>query len=179
MGPEILIPLLFTGASAVTGIIGAGQQQQQYEAQAALQRQQAQNARTEGALRADDIRRRANVVAGQQAALAGAGGVDVAGSIVDNLANTQANAARDIFNVNWSANARADNLEASANNLDAQGNRAVTNAWIGAGLKTATLLGGSLLKGLDFGASPSISTGTSNSEMLAMGRSRSAGPSAI
>ncbi len=149
MGPELLIPLLFSAVSTGVGVISqvsaANQQKQQMEAQAAVQRQQAQNQRTEATLRSEDIQRRANRIAGAQAAQAAVGGADISGSIVEGLADTRAQAARDLFNVNWSADAKADNLEASASNLEWQGQQAVNNAWLGAGLKAASTFGGSLL----------------------------------
>lgn len=137
--------VLSAAVGTVTAVTAANQQADQSSKRAAAARQQAQNSRTEATLKSDDIRRRANRIAGQQAAMAGAGGVDIAGSIVDNLADTQERAARDIFNVNWSADARADNLEASAANMEDQGQQGITNAWIGSGLKTVSSLGGSLL----------------------------------
>lgn len=143
----LAIPILMSAAGAVTGIMAGQQQKAQADQQAQMQRVMAQNQRTEATLRSDDIKRKANIVAGRQAAMAGVGGVNISGSIVDNLAETQAGAARDIFNVNWSADARADNMEASAANLEAQGQQALTNSYIGAGLKMASTLGGSLLQG--------------------------------
>lgn len=160
----LAIPLLMSAAGAVTGIMAGNAQKQQMDQQAALQRQMAQNQRNEAALKSDDIRRKANLVAGRQAAMAGVGGVDISGSIVDNLAETQSSAARDIFNVNWSADARADNMEASAANLEAQGQQALTNSYIGAGLKVASALGGSLLQGFGGGDYVNVSRGLAQSK---------------
>lgn len=146
---SIGIMVATTALSAVAAKVGADQKQAQYNAQARLAQQQAENTRTEATLKIEDIKRRADKIAGRQAALAGAAGVDVQGSIVDILADTREAAQRDVWNTNWSADVKADNLEASAQNLYSMGQQEQTNAMIGVGLKTVSLLGGQAMSSMN------------------------------
>jgi hypothetical protein len=146
--------------SAVSSISSASQQKAQADAQAQAQRLQASQQLTVTALQDQQIKRQADIAAGRQLALSGVAGVDsTSGSVLDSIGQTRANEARDLFTNDFMGKSRADNLYASANNLDAQGDQIMTNAFIGAGLKGLSLASGSLLNGPS-GASPSFNSTT-------------------
>jgi hypothetical protein len=139
------IMLAMAAASAATTVMSASAQSQRASEQANLYRQQAQNARTLAQLKSDDINRKANAAIATQYAMAGAGGVTVDGSVLDAGAQTRANSARDIYNTQLYGQMQAQNDEQTASNYDEQASSLMTNAWIGAGLKTVGALAGPVL----------------------------------
>lgn len=136
-------------ASGASSLMGASQQKGQYDAQARLYQQQAQQQQAETALRTDDINRRANKAAGRIAAMAGGAGVDIGGSVIDNIGNVYGESSRDIFNVKFSGDARAQNLWTSAQNAFDMGQQTMDNAYTGLAFKGLNLFGGAALSGLN------------------------------
>lgn len=132
-------------ASVASSIMSASQQQQQAAQQASMLQQQAQQVQNASALQDQQIRIRADQTMGQQLARAGGAGVDTnSGSILTDVGETQANAARDIFSNDYTAESRSANLYTSASNITANAATGFNNALIGGGLKLASLGAGPL-----------------------------------
>lgn len=178
MGIEtaLLISAGIAAATSAVGMIASGSaKQQQMNQQAEMYKRQAEQTQAAAALQKEDVRRRADKAVGRMAAMAGAGGVDISGSIVDNLANARADAARDMWSIQWNANNRSDNLNASASNLYSAGESEMTNAYIGAGFKGLSLLSGAALS--SFSSPGGFGAGATNftPNLGASGTSRQAG----
>lgn len=180
MGIETAL-LISAGVAAATSaagaIIGGSQKQEQMNQQARMYERQAQQTQQAAALQKADIQRRANRAVGRQAALAGAGGVDIQGSIVDQLAQTRADAARDLWSVQWNADNRSNNLYESASNTYAMGQQEMTNAYVGAGFKALNLLGGAALTSFSGPSTSTFGAGATNftPNLGSTGMSRQAG----
>lgn len=128
--------------SAVSGIAGANQQKGQYDAQARLYQQQARQQQAETALRVDDVKRRADKAAGRIAAMAGGAGVDISGSIIDQIGTVSEESTRDIFNIKFAGDGRAQNLWTSAQNAFDMGQQTMDNAYTDLAFKGLNLAGG-------------------------------------
>jgi hypothetical protein len=119
---------LTVGTAALSGAMQASQA----SAQSKQYKRQAQQARIEGQMRADELSRRNSIAAGKQNALYGASGVDPgSGSPTEVLADTAAAGARDVFNTQYLADQRAQSYEASAANASAAGRSALFGSILG------------------------------------------------
>ncbi len=132
-------PAIAVAAIALSTVAQISAQQSAAKSQAAAMRYQADVAKTEAALQTEDIQRRARQMVGRQRAMFSAAGVDLEGSPLDVFADTQAGAARDIFNVKFNAENTANILDFNARAVRKSANNASVATAFGGIAKAASM----------------------------------------
>lgn len=121
------------GVGAVGSIISGVGQYSAAKAQAKADRQNANLARVQGESEAALIRERARRLSGQNRAAIGASGVDISGSFLDALADSDINAELDAQTTVWNRKAEASNYLARASQSRRSGAGALLGGILGAG----------------------------------------------
>jgi hypothetical protein len=127
-----------TGISAAGSIISGVGQYQAAKGQAKADRQNARLALAQGESEAGLIRERARRISGQNRAAIGASGVDISGSFLDALADSDINAELDAQTALWNRKAEAGNYRARAAQSGKSGAGALLGGVFGAGSAALT-----------------------------------------
>jgi hypothetical protein len=157
------------GVGAVGSVISGVGQYSAAKAQARADRQNASLARAQGESEAALIRERARRLSGQNRAAIGASGVDISGSFLDALEDSDINAEFDAQTAVWNRKAEASNYLARARQSRNSGAGALVGSFFGAGTKALSGYGDWRLQSAQGGgsqsspsASPAYSIGTVN-----------------
>jgi len=121
------------GVGAVGSLISGVGQYSAAKAQAKADRQNASLARAQGDSEAALIRERARRLSGQNRAAIGASGVDISGSFLDALEDSDINAELDAQTAVWNHKAEASNYLARAAQSRRSGTGALLGGILGAG----------------------------------------------
>jgi hypothetical protein len=153
------------GVGAVGSIISGVGQYSAAKSQAQADRQNARLAVEQGQSEAALIRERARRLSGQSRAAIGASGVDISGSFLDALEDSDINAELDAQTALWNRKLEASNYRARARQARASGPGALLGGILGAGSQALQGYGSASLLSAQGGgktpASPSASSGYS------------------
>jgi hypothetical protein len=127
------IPIAGAALSAVGSIASGLSQQSEARRQAAYLNANADLAERQGQSEAQIIREKARRLAGQNRAAVGASGVDIAGSFLDALADSDIDAELDAQTALWNGKLEATNYRAQARSAKASGRSALLGGVFGAG----------------------------------------------
>jgi len=161
-------PIAMAAMQAVGSIVSGISQSQQAKGQAAYARANAEIAEQQAASQASAIREKARRLSGQNRALIGASGVDLAGSFLDSLADSDINAELDAQTALWNRKVEAGNYRFRARQARAAGQGALIGGFLGAGSQALQGYGNyKMMKAQGSGDAPSASSaypiGTKNS----------------
>jgi len=126
-------PIAMAAMQAVGSIVSGISQSQQAKGQAAYARANAEIAEQQAASQASAIREKARRLSGQNRALIGASGVDLAGSFLDSLADSDINAELDAQTALWNGKIEAMNARGQASAAKRAGTAALIGGFFGAG----------------------------------------------
>jgi hypothetical protein len=126
-------PIATSAIQAVGSIVSGVGQHQAALGQAGADRQNARLAEWQGRSEASVIRERARRLSGENRAAIGASGVDIAGSFLDALADSDINAELDRQTALWNRKVEAENHRYRARQTGVAGQGAVVGAFLGAG----------------------------------------------
>jgi hypothetical protein len=146
---------------AVGSIVSGISQNQAAKSQAKADRQNARLAVAQGESEAALIRERARRARGANLAAIGASGVDLSGSFLDALADSDINAELDAQTALWNRKVEASNYRFRARQSRASGTGALIGGFFGAGTKALSAYGDSKLMSAQGGGSAPSSSSTS------------------
>ena len=126
-------PLAAAAVQAVGSVVSGIGQHQAAKSQASADKQNARLAEGQGQSEAAMIRERARRLSGQNRAAIGASGVDISGSFLDALADSDINAELDAQTALWNRKAEASNYRARAAQSRRSGTGALFGGILGAG----------------------------------------------
>jgi len=132
-------PIAMAAVQAVGSIVSGVSQNAQAKSQARYAQANARLAEQQGESEAALVREKARRLSGQNRAAIGASGVDISGSFLDALADSDINAELDAQTARWNSKVEARNYRAQAKGARAQGDSALVGGFFGAG--TSTLQG--------------------------------------
>ena len=127
------VPIAGAALSAVGSIASGIAQSSEARRQAAYADANADLAKQQGRSEAQVIREKARRLAGQNRAAIGASGVDISGSFLDALADSDIDAELDAQTALWNSKLEARNYRAQAKSVRAQGRSALIGGIFGAG----------------------------------------------
>ena len=127
------IPIAGAALSAVGSIASGISQSSEAKRQAAYADANADLAEQQAGSQAQVIREKARRLAGESRAAIGASGVDLAGSFLDALADSDIDAELDAQTALWNGKLEAMNYRAQAKSARAQGRSALIGGFFGAG----------------------------------------------
>jgi hypothetical protein len=127
------VPIAAAAASAVGSLVSGVSQSSQAKSQAAYASANAELAGQKGETEAQAIREKARRLSGQNRVAIGASGVDLAGSFLDALADSDINAELDAQTALWNGKVEAANYRAQAKAAKAGGRSALVGSFFGAG----------------------------------------------
>ncbi|WP_395017727.1 hypothetical protein [Dongia sp.] len=127
------IPIAAAAVQAVGSIVSGASQNAQARGQAAYSKANAGLAEQQAQTQAQAIREKARRLAGQNRAAIGASGVDLAGSYLDALADSDINAELDAQTALWNGKVEAANHLAQAKASKKAGSSALVGGLFGAG----------------------------------------------
>ncbi|GAB2176722.1 hypothetical protein [Dongia sp. agr-C8] len=126
-------PIAMAAVQAVGSIVSGVSQNAQAKSQAGYSRTNARLAEQQAETQAQAIREKARRLAGQNRAAIGASGVDLAGSYLDALADSDINAELDAQTALWNGKVEAANYRAQAKASKKAGASALVGGFFGAG----------------------------------------------
>ena len=126
-------PIAAAAVQAVGSIASGISQQNEARRQAAYANANADLAEAQGASEAQAIREKARRLAGQNRAAIGASGVDISGSFLDALSDSDINAELDAQTALWNRKIEATNGRGQAKASSAAGSSALVGGFFGAG----------------------------------------------
>jgi hypothetical protein len=126
-------PIAMAAVQAVGSIVSGVSQNAQAKSQARYAKANAGLAEQQGQSQAQVIREKARRLSGQNRAMIGASGVDLAGSFLDALADSDIDAELDAQTALWNGKLEARNYRAQAKASKAAGSSALVGGFFGAG----------------------------------------------
>jgi hypothetical protein len=126
-------PIAMAAVQAVGSMVSGISQRSQARSQAAYAKANAGLAEQQAESQAQVIREKARRIAGQNRAAIGASGVDLAGSFLDALADSDINSELDAQTALWNGKLEARNYRAQAKASKAAGGSALVGGFFGAG----------------------------------------------
>jgi hypothetical protein len=126
-------PIAMAAVQAVGSIVSGVSQHSQAKSQAAYADANAELAEQQGQSEAQAVREKARRLAGQSRAAIGASGVDISGSFLDALADSDIDAELDAQTAVWNSKLDARNQRVQAKAARAQGGSALVGGFFGAG----------------------------------------------
>jgi hypothetical protein len=131
-------PIAAAAVSAAGSLVSGVSQYGQAKSQAAYVKANADLAEEQGESEAALIREKARRLSGQNRAAIGASGVDISGSFLDALADSDIDAELDAQTALWNRKAEASNYRARAAQSRASGFGALISGGLGAGSEALT-----------------------------------------
>jgi hypothetical protein len=131
-------PIAAAAVSAAGSLVSGVSQYGQAKSQAAYVKANADLAEEQGESEAALIREKARRLSGQNRAAIGASGVDISGSFLDALADSDIDAELDAQTALWNRKAEASNYSARAAQSRASGFGALISGGLGAGSEALT-----------------------------------------
>jgi hypothetical protein len=131
-------PIAAAAVSAAGSLVSGVSQYGQAKSQAAYAKANADLAEEQGESEAALIREKARRLSGQNRAAIGASGVDISGSFLDALADSDIDAELDAQTALWNRKAEASNYRARAAQSRASGFGALISGGLGAGSEALT-----------------------------------------
>jgi hypothetical protein len=132
------VPIAAAAVSAAGSLVSGVSQYGQAKSQAAYAKANADMAEEQGESEAALIREKARRLSGQNRAAIGASGVDISGSFLDALADSDIDAELDAQTALWNRKAEASNYRARAAQSRASGFGALISGGLGAGSEALT-----------------------------------------
>ena len=126
-------PIATAAVQAVGSIVSGIGQHQVANSQAKADRQNARLAEWQGNSEATAIREKARRLSGQNRAAIGASGVDISGSFLDALMDSDINAELDAQTALWNRKTEAENYRSRARQSRSTGQGALIGGFLGAG----------------------------------------------
>ena len=126
-------PIAVAAVQAVGSVVSGISQHAQAQSEANVARANADLAEQQGASEAQAIREKARRLAGENRAAAGASGVDISGSFLDALSDSDINAELDAQTALWNSKTEATNGRGQAKASSAAGSSALVGGFFGAG----------------------------------------------
>jgi len=127
------VPIAAAAATAIGSVVSGVSQYSQAKSQAAYANANAGIAEQQAETQAQAIREKARRLSGQNRAAIGASGVDLAGSFLDALADSDINAELDAQTALWNGKIEAANQRAQAKAAKSGGRSALVGGIFGAG----------------------------------------------
>jgi hypothetical protein len=126
-------PIAMAAVQAVGSVVSGIGQHQAAKGQAKADRQNVRLAEAQGESEAALIRERARRISGENRAAIGASGVDISGSFLDALADSDINAELDAQTARWNRKVESGNYRFRAAQSRASGQGALIGGFLGAG----------------------------------------------
>ena len=126
-------PIAMAAIAAVGSLVSGISQNAQAKSQAQLSKANAEIAEDQSAVEANAIREKARRLSGQNRALIGASGVDISGSFLDALTDSDINAEVDAQTALYNGKIQSMNQRAQASAASAAGKSALVSGIFGAG----------------------------------------------
>jgi len=135
------VPIAMAAMAAVGSLVSGISQSQQAKGQAGVAKANAEMAEDQAATQASAIRDKARRLSGQNRALIGASGVDISGSFLDALQDSDIESELDAQTAIWNGKLEATNYRAQARAAKAAGSSALVKGIFGAGSSAMSAFG--------------------------------------